>query len=35
MAYAIEAALEYSFIDKVIVSTEDEEIANISKMLWC
>lgn len=32
IAYSIESALKSKYIDKVIVSTEDEEIAEISKL---
>ena len=31
IAYSIETALKSKYIDKVVVSTEDEEIAEISK----
>ena len=31
IAYSIQAALESKLFDKVIVSTDDEEIANIAK----
>ena len=31
IAYSIEAALKSKYIDRVIVSTEDEEIGEISK----
>jgi len=31
IAYSIETALKSKYIDKVVISTEDEEIAEISK----
>ena len=35
ITYSIEAALKSRYIDRVVVSTEDEEIAEISKKrLW-
>jgi N-acylneuraminate cytidylyltransferase len=32
IAYTIEAAMETKYVDSVVVSTEDEEIAEISKL---
>ncbi len=32
IAYSIETALKSKYIDKVVVSTEDEEIAEVAKI---
>ncbi len=35
IAYSIEAAIQSNLFDEVMVSTDDEKIAEISKKNWC